>query len=155
MESKYLESRPIMPRQLTYVLSAVFAATVVFMAFSSVFLDVSMPVWAIPAVAVVFALIIAGCFILRFTVGITDDSVDVVYAFRKLRIPLDEIIDRRTGEILHIKSYDKWNLKGVKYITYSAIGDDEGIALKLTGKRVLVLSSRDPEAMAALIPHEE
>ena len=53
-----------------------------------------------------------------------------------------------------IKNYASWNLKGVKYRTYSVIGEDMGIGLKVTGKRVFFLSTKDPEARAALRPKE-
>ncbi|MBQ8373347.1 MAG: hypothetical protein IJX35_03435, partial [Candidatus Methanomethylophilaceae archaeon] len=65
------------------------------------------------------------------------------------------VIDRRVGEIAAIKSYDNWNLKGVKHRSYVAIGEDNGVAVKLTGKRVLVLSSVDPQSIAELLPRDD
>ena len=121
MDPKYQEKRPILPLQLTYVLTAVLVATVAFMVFSRFVLDTAMPTWAIPVVALVFAIIIVGCFTLKFSVVITEDAIDVQYAVKKLHIPMDEVIDRRVGEIAVIKSYDNWNLKGVKHRSYVAI----------------------------------
>ncbi len=155
MDPKYQEKRPILPLQLTYVLTAVLVATVAFMVFSRFVLDTAMPTWAIPVVALVFAIIIVGCFTLKFSVVITEDAIDVQYAVKKLHIPMDEVIDRRVGEIAAIKSYDNWNLKGVKHRSYVAIGEDDGVALKLTGKRVLVLSSVDPQSIAELLPRDD
>lgn len=155
MDPKFQESRPIMPLQLTYVLSAVLIATVAFMAISKYALDTDMPGWAIPVVAVVFVVIIVLSFVLKLSVMINDDGMDIQYAIRKVHIPMDEFIDRRVGEMSLIKSYDNWNLKGVKHRIYAAIGEDDGVAMKLTGKRVLVLSSKDPQAIADLLPTDE
>ena len=88
-----------MPFQLTYILAGVLVATVVFMVFSKYVLDTVMPGWAIPAVAIVFILIIALSFVGRFSVQVTEDAVDVQYFFKKIHIPMDEIIDRRSVEI--------------------------------------------------------
>ena len=54
-----------------------------------------------------------------------------------------------------IRSYDGWNLKGVKHKAYMAIGEDLGVAVKLTAKRVMVLSSAEPEALYDVLPKEE
>ena len=144
-----------MPLQLTYILAGVLVATVVFMVFSRYVLNTVMPDWAIPVVAVVFAIIIVLSFIGRFSVKVTDDAVDVQYFFKKIHIPMEEVIDRRAGEISAIKSYDRWNLKGVKHKAYTALGEDEGVAWKLTGKRVLVLSSKDPQTLQDLLPKDD
>ena len=144
-----------MPLQLTYVLTAVLVATVAFMVFSRFVLDTAMPTWAIPVVALVFAIIIVGCFTLKFSVVITEDAIDVQYAVKKLHIPMDEVIDRRVGEIAVIKSYDNWNLKGVKHRSYVAIGEDDGVAVKLTGKRGRVLYAVDPQTIAELLPRDD
>ena len=67
----------------------------------------------------------------------------------------EEIIEVRIGELNVIKNYSNWTLKGVKYRTYSAVGEDMGVGLKITGKRVIYLSTKDPEALAAALPKGE
>lgn len=155
MDPKFEETRPIMPFQLTCVLGVVLVATVVFMMFSRYILGTDMPSWATPVVSAVFAVIIALCYLSRFSVTVTDDALDVQYFLKRTYIPLEEVIDRRPGELSAIKNYDRWNLKGVKHKAYTAIGEDEGVALKLTGKRVLVLSSADPQALVAVLPRDD
>jgi hypothetical protein len=66
-----------------------------------------------------------------------------------------EIFDSRQGELALIRSYSAWDLKGVKHKAYMAVGDDLGVAMKLTGKRVVTVSVQDPEAMAKHLPREE
>lgn len=155
MDPRFLESRPLLPRQLSYVLAGTLVATVAFMAVSKYMMGVAMPGWAIPVVGVLFAAIIVLSFVLKLTVSVGEDGLDVRYAFRHLHFPWDEIIDTRMGELALIRSYDRWNLKGVKHKAYMVIGEDLGVAIKLTAKRVLVLSSEDPEALYDVLPKEE
>ena len=120
MEPLYRESRPIMPRNLTYLVAAVLLATLAFMALSESLTGAGMPVWMIAASAVVFIIIIVALLVLRLDLVIYGDRV--------------------------------WNLKGVKHRSYTRIGDECGIAMKVTGKRVVVVSTQDPEAAAGAVP---
>ena len=88
-------------------------------------------------------------------ITVYDDSIEMKYAIMKTSIPKEQIIDTRTGELNIIKNYSDWTLKGVKYKTYSVIGLDTGIGLKVTGKRVFFMSAEDPEHIASLLPKEE
>ena len=154
MDPRFRESRPIMPKMLTYILAGILLATVAFMAVSKYMLDVDMPDWAIPLLLVISVVTILVTVFARLTVTVDDDGLTVVYAVRTVKVPFDEIIDCRQGELALIRSYDKWNLKGVKHKAYMAIGEDLGVAVKLTAKRVLVVSSADPEALYDLLPKE-
>lgn len=155
MEVLYRESRPILPRQLQYLTILVAIATLVFMAISKYVLDTDMPDWAIPAVAVVVVLAIIACTILKFDLEVTDESVTIRHAFRKIEVPISQIIDSRMGETALIRNYGGYNLKGVKHSFYSAIGEDDGVAMKITGKRVIVVSCMDPEAVFRLLPKDD
>jgi hypothetical protein len=114
-----------------------------------------LPTMALIVCGVVFAICVILCFAMRFSITVYDDRIEIFYIVRRTTIPKSEIITTRTGEINLIKNYSDWNLKGVKYKTYSAIGEEMGIGLKVTGKRVFYLSSKDPEAIAALLPKED
>ena len=155
MDPLYRESRPILPRNLAYLVAVVLIATLAFMVFSQYVLDTRMPSWTIPVSAVLFIVIIAVVLILRMDVVIHPDRVEIVYAFRRTVIGRDEIIDVRRGDLTEIRNYGGWNLKGVRHRTFSRIGDDDGVALKITGKRVVVFSTEDPEHVFGLIPRSE
>ncbi len=155
MDSLYSESRPILPKNLTYITAAVLVATLVFMVFSEFVLGTTMPSWSIPVTAVIFVVIIVLLLILKMDLKVYDDRVEISYAFRKVTVDRDEIIDTRVGDLTDIRNYANWNLKGVKHRAYSRIGDDEGIAMKLVGKRVIVVSASEPEAVYGLLPKEE
>lgn len=155
MEVLYSESRPILPRQLLYLTAFVALATIVFMAISKYVLGTDMPDWAIPTVTVVVLIAIVFCAILRFDLEVTDELVTIRHAFRKVEIPMENIIDSRMGETSLIRNYGGYNLKGVKHRFYSAVGEDDGVAMKITGKLVVVISCVDPEAVFRLLPKDD
>ncbi len=154
MDQPYRESRPILPRNLTYVVAVVLMATVAFMAFSVYFLNVEMPSWSIPVTAILFIIVIAALLVIRMDVEVDGESVRIVHAFRTVTVPMGDIIDSRHGDLTAIRSYGGWNLKGVRHRTYSRIGDEEGVAMKLVGKRVVVFSTSDPERVSAMLPKD-
>lgn len=154
MEVLYRESRPILPRPLLYLTILVSVAMLAFMAVSKYILNTDMPDWMIPVTAVLLAIIVAFCAIIRFDLEVTDEHVKIVHTFRKVIIPMDQIIDSRMGETAKIRNYGGYNLKGVKHSFYSAIGEEEGVAMKITGKRVVVVSCIEPESVYRLLPKD-
>ena len=155
MDPVYRESSPILPRNLAYVVAAVLIATLAFMAVSEPLFGAGMPVWMIAVSAVVFAAVTVLLLVLRMDVEVYGDAVEITYAFRRVRVEGREVIDVRRGELGAIRNYANWNLKGVKHRSYTRIGEDEGVALKLLGKRVVVFSTTDPEGVYAIVPREE
>lgn len=145
MDSIFTESRPIMPKDLTLITAGVLLATLAFMAISCIFMDIDMPLWTVLASAVLFIAVIIVLFVLKMDVTVSASGVEIVYAFRKIQIPAEEIIDLRKGELGDIRNYANWNLKGVKHRSFTCIGDDCGVALKLLGKRVVVFSTTTPD----------
>ena len=155
MEPAYLESRTVLPRDLGVILALVLAATWIFMLAYKFIYYPAMSDVAVICTGVVFVIGCLICFLFRFTTAIYDDRIDVRYGFFKVSIPLDRIIDTRKGELNIIKNYSDWTLKGVRYKTYSAIGEDMGIGLKVMGKRVYYLSTNDADAMFDLLPKDQ
>jgi len=155
MDPSFNESRMVLPKNLALLLTAVLIATVAAMACTKLWYYKEMNEWSIYACAIIFAIAIVLCFLMRYSVTVYEDRIEVFYIVKKTVIPMEDIIDTKVGEITVIKNYANWNLKGVKYKTYSAIGDEYGVGLKLTGMRVFYLSSKDHEALYALLPKEE
>ncbi len=155
MEPSFVESRTIMPKNLAIIVALMLLAAWASMIVTKYlyYEDMSLAVIAICGAAFLITIVI--CFLLKFSVEIYDDRIEIIYIFRKTVIPKEQIIDTKSGELNVIKSYTAWSLKGVKYHTYSAIGEDLGVGLKVTGKRVYYLSTKDPDAMLSLLPKEE
>ena len=155
MEPEYQESRMILPKNLAIILSLVLAATWLSIVVTRYVYYSGIPESAIIIVGVVVIIAVILAFVLRFRITVYPDRIDIMYIIRTTSIPKEQVIDTRVGELNVIKNYSNWTLKGVKYHTYSAIGEDMGIGLKVTGKRVYYLSSKDPQAIADLLPKEE
>lgn len=152
MEPLYRESRPILPRNLTYLVAVVLVATLAFMVFSEYVLNTEMASWMIPVSAVVFVIVIVILYILRMDVEVYPDKVVIKHAFRTIEVRREEVIEVRHGELTEIRNYGNWNLKGVKHRAYTRVGDDDGVAMKLMGKRVVVFSASDADSAAAVVP---
>ena len=155
MDPVYQESRKILPRNLSILLTILLLATIASMLVTKYVFYPDVPIWSITVLSAICAVIIVLCFLMDYTITVYDDRVEIKYLLKKTVIPKEQIIDTKTGELNYIKTYTAWTLKGVKYKTYSAVGEEMGIGLKVTGKRVFYLSTKDPEAIAALLPKEE
>lgn len=150
----FTESSPLLPRKLTYLLAALFGATVLFMAAMVVSGIGDMPAWMLWTSAVVFVAVTLFALFARLDVSVSDEGVDVMFIVKRSSYPRDDILDKRHGDLGDIKSYSNWSLKGVKHTTYSRVGDECGVALKLKGKRVVVISSARAEEMFRCVPTE-
>jgi len=155
MDPVYQETHTILPKNLSIILAAILGATWLFMAVYKYMFYPDIPDMAVFGTLIVFAIICLICFLMRFSVDVFDDRIEMKYLFMTTSIPKEQIIDTRIGELNIIKNYSDWTLKGVKYKTYSVIGLEMGIGLKVTGKRVFFMSAEDPEKIASLLPKEE
>ncbi len=155
MDTSFRESRPILPKKLFLLLTAVLLSTLAFMAIMVFFLHSDMPPWCLPVTGILFMAIIMVCALMKLTVECTDEEVRIQYTVKKVVIPYTDIIDKKCGDLGDIRNYGSWNLKGVSHKTYSVIGDEMGVALKLLGKRVVVISSEDAKKLFKVIPVEK
>lgn len=154
MESRYTESRPILPKQLQYVVLLCAVCTVVFVAVTRYCIDTSMSDLLLPIITLLAAVTVILCFILRYDIEVYDDSIAITYMFKRIEIRFENILDSTVGEANQIRSYTGFNYKGVKNRYYSAIGEDMAVGVKLKGKIVIVFTSSDPEKIKSLIPVE-
>lgn len=152
MDPKFRESRPILPRQLAIILTLTLLATLAFMALMPYITGSGLPGWMLGVTAVLFIIVIAVSFIPRMDVEVFDDSLVITHIFRKIEIPFEEILDKKFGSVYQIRNYGSYNLKGVKHRFYSVIGDDDGVAVRLTEKRVVVFSTPNAQEIHDLLP---
>lgn len=153
-DAPYRESAPLLPRNLAYIVAAVLAATLVCMVATEYLTDAEMPSWVIAATAVIFVAAVAFMLAARMDVEVGPEGVTIRYLFRTRTYPRDQILDKRSGDLEDIRNYSRWNLKGVSHRSYTRIGDECGVALKLKGKMVVVFSSADPDRACGLVPTE-
>ncbi len=145
-DAVYSEENPLLPRNLTYVLAAVLIVAVVAMPISGA------ETWMTVASALIFAIAIVFCLIAKLRVDVYPDRMEVTYLFRTRIYGKDEMLEKRCGELADIRSYSNWDLKGVKRLNYTRIGEDSGVAIKVRGMRVVTVSSQNPESLFASIP---
>jgi hypothetical protein len=145
----------ILPKNLAIILSLVLVVTWLSIVVTKYVYYSGIQDSVIIGVGIVVAIAIVLAFILKFNITVYPDRIEMMYIVRTTSIPKEQIIDTRVGELNIIKNYSNWTLKGVSYHTYTAIGEEMGIGLKVTGKRVYFLSSKDPQAIADLLPKEE
>lgn len=150
-ESAYVEKGPLLPRMLTYVLSAVLLATLACMAVT----NSNLPSWTLITTSIVFVIVIAAAFWASMSIEVTSEKIVLRYLFKTYELPRDMILDKRCGELGEIRSYSNWNLKGVKHQNFARIGEDTGVAMKIKGMRVVTISSANYEELFARIPVEE
>ncbi len=155
MDPQYQETRMILPKNLAIILSLMLVVTWLSIVVTKYVYYSGIPDSAIISVGAAAAVAIILVFVMKASTTVYPDRVDIMYIIRTTSIPKEQIIDTKVGELNIIKNYSNWTLKGVRYHTYSVIGEDMGIGLKVTGKRVYFLSSKDPQAIADLLPKEE
>ena len=66
METSFRESRPILPKKLFLVLTAVLLSTLVFMACMVLIFHSDMPAWSLPVTAILFMVIILFCSLTKY-----------------------------------------------------------------------------------------
>ena len=147
----YAENGPILPRNLAWILAGTLMATLAFM-----LIMVGTIGWGpVCIVAIAFIAASIASLVLEMSVTVTEEGVELKHMFRTIVFPADQIIDKRSGALEDIRSYSQWNLKGVSHKSYLRIGDDDGVALKLKGKRVAVISSTDAQSFFDAVPVEK
>ncbi len=145
-DAVYSEENPLLPRNLTYILAAVLIVAVVAMPISGA------ETWMTATSALVFAIAIVFCLVAKLEVDVYPDRMEVTHLFRTRIYGRDEMLEKRCGELADIRSYSNWDLKGVKRLNYTRIGEDSGVAIKVRGMRVVTVSSQNPESLFASIP---
>ena len=149
-ESAYVECGPLLPRKLTYVLSAILLATLVCMAVTSS----NLPAWMLGSTAVLFLIVMTAAFWASLGVEVSSNKVVIRYLFKTYELTRDMILDKRCGELSEIRSYSNWSLKGVKHQNFARVGEEYGVALKVKGMRIVTISSSDHETLFVRIPVE-
>lgn len=150
MNELFDERAPLLPRPLSYIVLAVLATTAVFIVISGSKMDSVLIVLTVA----IFAVAILISWFAELRVSVYDDCVVVRNVIREQKYDRDDILDKRCGELSDIRSYSPWSLKGVKHQSFSRVGEDYGVAIKLKGKRVVVISSGDHKALFESIPVE-
>ncbi|MCL2317513.1 MAG: hypothetical protein FWC44_00445 [Methanomassiliicoccaceae archaeon] len=151
MTKAFEEVQDLIPRNAFLIMTFALAATAAFMFVCSFIEEIGTPIWMSAATAVIFAGMIIFCFVVKLRV-IIEDNVVSIRLLKRYDIKFEEIIDFKTGDISIIRNYSGWGIKKVAFKNLVCVGYDNGISLKVTGRRVFTISLTDPEAFASLLP---
>ena len=70
---------------------------------------------------------------------------------RMFTVPLDHVIDVKTGDIDILRNYSGWGIKKVRFKTFACPGIDSAVSVKLKGRIVLTVTTNDPEVLSRIL----
>ena len=147
-------SEPVVPRNLAYVILAILVSTDAFLLVCTSIEEIDTPLWMFFASSIIFAIAIVAALILRLKITIENDVL-TVRIIKKIEIPFESVMDHRIGDIERIKNYSEWGFKDVKYHNFICLGIYRGVTLKLLGKKIVTISTRDPESLIGIVLKKE
>lgn len=149
MESTFEEVSPVLPRDAFFALIGILVATDIFILICTQ-LNIGTTMWTFIISTLIFSFIILFVYVVKLKVRIEND---IIYAklIKSYEIPFTDVIDIKSGDIDIIRNYSGWGIKHVKFKNLICAGYDEGISLKLMGKRVFTISTSYPEDMISAI----
>ena len=151
MTETFEEVQDIMPKDAFMIMAAVLIATDVFVLICSFIEAVGTPLWMFIATSVIFGGVIIFCWLIKLRIRVENDAI-VIRFIKRYVIPLEEVIDHKTGDISIIRNFSGWGIKKVSFKNFIFLGHDRGVSMKLTGRRVVTVSLSDPEGFASLLP---
>ncbi|MCL2148877.1 MAG: hypothetical protein FWH47_06025 [Methanomassiliicoccaceae archaeon] len=151
MAKVFEEAQDVLPRDAFLIMASALTATAAFMLVCCFIEPLGVRPWMAAVAATVFAAAIVFCKAVKLRVSV-EDGVIRVRLLKGYAIPFGEVIDHRVGDMDEIRNYSGWGTKKVSYKNLVCAGCDRGVSLKLTGRRVLTISLRDPEGFASILP---
>lgn len=150
MTVEYEEVQDIVPPISSFLMALTLVATTSFCAAISL-LDPELI--GIRWTVLIGALSAAGIFLIHILKirTIVEDGVLTVRLVRKITVPLEQVIDIKTGDIDILRNYSGWGIKKITFKTFAANGVDTAVSLKLTGRRVLTMTTRKSEDLVRVL----
>ena len=145
------EVQDIIPRNAYIIMALVLAATDIFILACHFIGPINTPLWMFAATSAIFGGTIVFCLTVKLSIRIEGGAIHIRF-LKQYVIPLEEVIDYKTGDIGIIRNYSGWGMKKVVFKNLICVGYENGVSLKLTGRRVFTLSVLDPERFASLLP---
>ena len=95
-------------------------------------------------------LVIPFCYFLKVRIVIEDGKLNAGI-LRMFTVPLDHVIDVKTGDIDILRNYSGWGIKKVRFKTFACPGIDSAVSVKLKGRIVLTVTTNDPEVLSRIL----
>jgi len=152
--NKFEEVQDLLPRNAFMMMAIILIATDAFILLWYFVGPESIPLWMFGVTTVIFGAVIIICWMVKLRIRIEENTISVGF-LKQLVIPFEEVIDHKTGDIGIIRNYSGWGIKKVSFKNYICVGYDDGVSMKLTGRRVVTVSLSDPEVFASLLPEKK
>ncbi|MCK9322370.1 MAG: hypothetical protein RBR05_04315 [Candidatus Methanomethylophilaceae archaeon] len=150
MVPTYEETEFIIPRIAFHALLFILISTDAFILICTQ-LNIGTDMWMFYITTVIFAVIILIFYFIRLKIVIENDVITIKY-LKKYIIPFSDIIDFKIGDVNIIKNYSGWGLKNIKFKNFICNGYENGISLKVMGRKIFTFSTSDPDHLATLLP---
>jgi len=145
------EVQCILPKNAFLIMVFVLVATDVFILLCHFIEPIGTSLWMFIATTVIFAGIIIFCWLVKLRISINDNVISLRF-IKKYEVPFAEVIDYKVGDINIMRNYSGWGIKKVTFKNLICVGYDNGVSMKLTGRRVFTISLSDPEKFVSLLP---
>lgn len=151
MAPVFEEKEDLLPRTAFIALLVIFVVSDAFLLVCTQIQEMNTPIWMFAITTVIFALIIVLVYLIKMRIVVENDVLHISL-IKEYSIPFADIIDYKTGDIDIIKNYSGWGLKSVKFKNIVCAGYEQGVTLKLMGRKVFTITTSRPEELVALLP---
>lgn len=137
-----------MPRTPLLFLLFILIATEAFMVICCA-LDYT-PWWQAVVLAAAFLAVFAFCRFVKIKITVDEKNI----SFRMLntyKVPLDNVIDVKKGDIDIMRNYSGWGIKKVKFKNYVSHGIDSAVSVKVTGRMVVTATTAHPDELYEIL----
>ena len=149
MSTEYTEIEDIFPRTTFLILAiTLIAADVAILACTLA--DIGTSMWQFYIMTLIVILVIPFCYFLKVRIVIEDGKLNAGI-LRMFTVPLDHVIDVKTGDIDILRNYSGWGIKKVRFKTFACPGSDSAVSVKLKGRIVLTVTTNDPEVLSRIL----
>ncbi len=149
MPTEYAETEEIFPKTVFIILAVtLIAADAAILACALA--DIGTSMWQFYIMTAIVILALPFCYFLKVKIDVKDGNLSAGI-LRTYTVPLSSVIDYKTGDIDILRNYSGWGIKKVRFKTYSCPGVDTAISVKIKGRVVLTVTTRDPDAIAKIL----
>ena len=145
------EVQNLLPKNAFVIMVIVLIATDVFILICHFIESIGTALWMFAATTVIFAAVIIICWLIKLRIRVENETI-TIRLIKRYTIPFGEVIDHKVGDVSIIRNFSGWGIKKVSFKNFICAGYDNGVSLKLTGRRVFTFSLSDPEGFVSLLP---
>lgn len=149
MPTEYAEIEDIFPMP-TFLILAVTLVAMDAAILVCTLADIGTSMWQFYAMAAITVLTLPFCYFLKLRIIIEDGKINAGI-LRMFTVPLDHVIDVKTGDIDILRNYSGWGIKKVRFKTFACPGIDTAVSVKLKGRVILTVTTNDPDMLRSIL----